>query len=470
MSYDPTKQRVMKEVAKKLMFNTIRIKMKGKSAKKVLLLPGENCADLKEGLIGAEVGGAKYRPWTSSTHFVLIEREKSIAKKIKKQCKELGLKSFEVINQEVADVSPADIGNDFDIVFLDFCGQLTEKLFLFLYNLEQQNFQTKIMGLTFETLMRQNTFFKNNSTISKWFRRPKDDAKLGNVDGVAENADWACDKTLLALGLRCSSIIECIRYKEPGPAASMVTFFLDQSKTGNNRPDSRINEVSLTMPIGRKEEVTTEKAFNLLTDAFDSAGKKAAFTRKLRALQRAYNNEPSSGKRAWIKRSINEHLRIPLIVSALNLQDDYKRASSAGVKAGIKRKINALCSFNATDATPQPQPKKKKKWKMEKRVTVEDGKILTTRKNKKSGRRRGRISLEERISHVFGDNFIPTLIGVAKGSHQLLDVCEKLEQETGIHSSAPSMKRLFLDHRTMIPQDSSLYFACTQNRGKRVEA
>jgi len=468
MSYDPTKPRVMKKISKDIMFQAIHRQLNGQTATKVLLLPGEKCADLKQGLMGVEVQGEDYYPWNTDTHFTLMERDLSVAKKIKKQCQLLGLKSYEIIIQEVTKGLPPHFSNEFDVVFFDFCGQFTEQMFRFLHNLEQNNFQAKIMGFTFSTLIRQNTFFKNNPEINQWFKRPTNKVLLGSVEGLDQNADWACDKTLLALGLRRLSVIEFIHYKESGPACSMVTFFLDQDQTPNKRPDNRINEVSLKMQTGGSKEVSAERGLDYLTESFDSAGKKAAFIRKLRTLQRAYNSEPSSGKRAWIKRDINEHLRIPLICAALNLQDAYDKSSSPGVKAGIKRKINSLCSL---DATSRPQPKKKKKrgWKVETRVTPEDNKILTERKNKKSGRRRGRISLKERMAHAFGENFIPTLVNVAKGSHQLLDVCEKLERKTGIHSSAPSIKRLFLDHQALIPQDSSLYFACTQIRGRRVE-
>lgn len=301
MAYDPNKERVFKKMAREMMFDQVREKLHG-PAGSALLFPGENCVDLIQGL---ELGVFK-----KNTYFCLIERDWEIADKIEKTCKRLRL-NFDIFDEDVTKIdfnSECFEGWDFDIAFFDFCGPMTENIFRFLYKLEQIDFKAEILGFTFSAVNRGlSNFPKNNPTISRWFKTPEMTMVMPNLKDSRKTAEWACDKALLALGLRSSSIIDYVHYKERGTSTPMVSFFLDQSKS-TVRPANRIKEVVFekTNSPKRKTNSQDEKTeVELKKLSTMTSGQMAAYSRKKNKLQREYDAAKSAGIKAAIKREMN---------------------------------------------------------------------------------------------------------------------------------------------------------------------
>ena len=211
-AYDPIKTRPMKEVARNMVWDLIE-----GTAKRVLLFPGINCEDL---LLGFKLGKIN-----TETEFVLIEENPKIAISIRRRCSALGIRKFEIVNEHFS--SSSLYGQEkFDLIFLDFCGEMTELIFDALK--DGIKFLSEKIAMTFCTNYMNNPFRNKWNEYRKSFKHPANTI-LGK--GLSfEHANWSCDTALSALGVDAKSLIDFYTYKDGTKGRPMVFFSVDISK------------------------------------------------------------------------------------------------------------------------------------------------------------------------------------------------------------------------------------------------
>ena len=159
----------------------------------------------------------------------------------------------------------------FDVVFLDFCGQITSETLEVLKVLKGDFLsENGVLAFTFSVNFRNNPITKEGIKIRKGFTLPTASFEPGTATKKQKrNAYWSCDKTLKALGLTSRSLGFYMHYKEIKGRVPMVFFTASTNKT-------------------------------------KGVAKKAVKTRNLNKLRRDYANATSSGVKAAIKRKMNQ--------------------------------------------------------------------------------------------------------------------------------------------------------------------
>lgn len=326
MSFDHDKDRPYKSLPRRLAWERVR-----GVAKKVLLLPGRECLDIKEGLA---MGKA-----TVNTEFHLVERDPETAKVIWRECKKLGLKNFTILKGEMCrgrawwnDIEKEHGGDfltkmaEYDLAFFDFCGEMTDKVFRFLMDFgvnghsDWMKFSAKngVLAFTFSTVCRSNHFFCKHEenhdlhdatkgrnlqrfpSTRRGFKIPQ--ANQVNIHLDLYKAAWNCDATLDALGTKGGDLLDFITYKEEGRAKPMVFFTVDAEQLGASEEISNAAWYALDAMAPPKKQ---KKAVAEKSPAMVEAGKKAWHTRRLNELQAEYAAEKIPSQKARIKRIMN---------------------------------------------------------------------------------------------------------------------------------------------------------------------
>jgi len=293
MHYKTDATRIIKNVPRMKVWDSVQGK-----AKRALLLPSTELLDVKQGL---EMGKIDH-----DTYILAFECVRDRAKKIYSDLKAMGFKNVDVIadtvqhyfrhkNQHVWGAH-----KPFDVVFLDFCGELTEDIHEFIsihlnkFVIQNGNglvAKDGVLAFTHSFICRKNLLYKNRPAYRKdSFKYPAD--TLINPNLALEKAAWTCDKALEAMGLKCSALETYVVYNDTG--VSMVYFSI--------KPFSKRKERSDKIRQYQQGHKTTP----------------------------VYSGPLTTGQRAWRTRNLNK------------LQKQYAAATSAGVKAAIKRQINKL--------------------------------------------------------------------------------------------------------------------------------
>ena len=103
-------------------------------AKSAIMIPAHECLCVQEAL--------RQGIFTTDTKILAIEREPLVAKKMAKQLKKLGIKKFEILQEDLKDITrleldyaadkldidPYDCDQYFDFVYLDTCGCYTDSV------------------------------------------------------------------------------------------------------------------------------------------------------------------------------------------------------------------------------------------------------------------------------------------------------------------------------------------------------
>ena len=257
-NYDQEVYRPMKELPRRMVWGLMK-----KTAKRVLMFPGKYGDDIIVGLNYMETRSTKVGRIDKETEFVFIERNPKVARDIKKTCKKLGLKNFRIIVQDFSGDILKDLGH-FDIMFFDFCGQITEMV----YNaLMVSGWSAENIAFTFDAQLRNNPFHKKYPERRASFTLPA--GATGLLSHDKENSIWTCDTVLTALGLNSDYLVNFFGYKEKPKGCPMIFFTL---KTGIENPAMRAHRT---------------RRINLLQTEYDaavSAGVKAGIRRKMNQL------------------------------------------------------------------------------------------------------------------------------------------------------------------------------------------
>ena len=297
MPYDYDAERIYKELPRRMVWDQV----KG-VAKSALLLTGRDCSDIKVGLAMGKMD--------INTTLDIFERDTEVCKKIKQNCLDMGLRNFAIWNSTIQNQDemnlvccyeegmesddPPGLFENYDVMFLDFCGEITQAIYDFL-SYEKLN-KNGVIAFTFSTLYRHNNFYQDNQSIRKSFHTPKGALQLCNADN--SKARWSCDKALESLGLKSESLVHYFHYKDDG-CMPMVFFTIDPSKKKKVYTYTKI-----------KQEQTIKKGdTDLKNPVMVRAGKKAAQTRKVNAMQKEYDLASTAGVKAGIKRRMNKLIK-----------------------------------------------------------------------------------------------------------------------------------------------------------------
>lgn len=288
MKYDYDVNRVYKTLPRTLAWDAV----KG-VAKAVLLLPGRDCLDIKQGLTMGKIN--------LDTHLVLFEKDKEIAKIIVDTVKGMGFKKFDVRNYKVQWHSSerSDLNNEgfpkFDLAFLDFCGEITDEVADFI----RDNFDTRyrtsmsedgVLCFTFSTQLRNNNFAKKYGGYGgEKFNLPAE-SMLWENSRCREKAIWICDAILSEMELKSGSLRHFITYVD---TRTPMLFF--SIKTIKERKE-------------KKEAVKKQNAKSKTAPVYSgtlSPQQRAWVTIRRNKLQQEYDAATTPGVKAWIKRRMN---------------------------------------------------------------------------------------------------------------------------------------------------------------------
>lgn len=128
----------------------------------ILTLTSPTCGDIVDGINRGLID--------KKTRLTIFEKEPSFVKDIHKKLTSLGLKNFDIINLAIEDgveiICQLHKIRPFDLVYLDFCGNMTKKIKRFLGNYRLYDlFSNVTTAFTFSLNIRQNDlfdFFKPN--------------------------------------------------------------------------------------------------------------------------------------------------------------------------------------------------------------------------------------------------------------------------------------------------------------------
>jgi len=256
--YDQEVYRPMKELPRRMVWGLMK-----KRAKRALMFPGKYCDDVIVGLNYMETRSNEVGRIDKETEFVFIERNPKVARDIKKTCKKLGLENFRIIVQDFSGDILKDLGH-FDIMFFDFCGGMSERIF---NALMVSGWSAENIAFTFDSGLRNNDFHKKYPGRRASFVLPA--GATGLLSHNKENSIWTCDAALAALRLNSDYLVNFFGYKEKAKGCPMIFFTL---KTGQGNPATKAHRT---------------RRINLLQTKYDaavSAGVKAGIRRKMNQL------------------------------------------------------------------------------------------------------------------------------------------------------------------------------------------
>lgn len=306
MSYNTEKNRVQKGKVYKHLWSS------GRKIKKYLTLPSRHGLDIRHLL---ETGAI-----TLSTEIVAFEKYPSIAKDTKKLLTSLGFKKFTVhvgeIEKHSATIIESHMEKKFDLIFFDFCGNLSRKVQKFLKEVAPVIAETRV-ACTFDLHFRRLdcSFY----TLDELFMEHAFAFyNVPNIELSKENCEWTMGAFICAIneGLKdedeyenfgdfCyevneSPYVTCgisnvIIYKEESYAHTM-TFFIFSGK-GRYRKSMKLSLEELQIPQGKKAWITRRKNEKKKSD-FESL--------TMQELWSKYHSQTSAGKKAAIRRIINK--------------------------------------------------------------------------------------------------------------------------------------------------------------------
>ena len=257
-NYDQEVYRPMKELPRRMVWGLMK-----KRAKRALMFPGKYCDDVIVGLNYMETRSNEVGRIDKETEFVFIERNPKVARDIKKTCKKLGLENFRIIVQDFSGDILKDLGH-FDIMFFDFCGGMSERIF---NALMVSGWSAENIAFTFDSGLRNNDFHKKYPGRRASFVLPA--GATGLLSHNKENSIWTCDAALAALRFSSDYLVNFFGYKEKAKGCPMIFFTL---KTGQGNPATKAHRT---------------RRINLLQTKYDaavSAGVKAGIRRKMNQL------------------------------------------------------------------------------------------------------------------------------------------------------------------------------------------
>ena len=215
-NYDHSSQHIFKHTARYVMGHSIR------GARKALFLPGENALCVE---VAFQCGAIN-----KQTDVVLYEGNSDprarakIVKKIHLRMKEIGVVKYEIREKNILNDK---LESDFDLAYLDFCGQMTEKVFNFLR--VNNVLLSKIpVGYTFSLKPRMNTLYQETFGDYDYtnIKYPTNAQFLSADLKASDVSDWTICKFFEAIQAyeRCWELETLINYKEEGQAIPMVFF------------------------------------------------------------------------------------------------------------------------------------------------------------------------------------------------------------------------------------------------------
>jgi len=200
--------------------NQLWSRVKG-TAKKVLLLPGRDCLDIKAG-----IDAGKINPKT--TELYLFESRKDIAKIIRANCKKMGLRHAYIyptsVHKEVGKDVIESVEN-FDLMFFDFCGYVKPEIIDFLEWLcPKTQDPANIIAFTFSVGLRNNPLYNLDPQFNKTFHPPTGSICPWSSE-TKDKAAWTAQKTLKTIKKTDKDLIDFIHYNDTG--SPMLFFSID---------------------------------------------------------------------------------------------------------------------------------------------------------------------------------------------------------------------------------------------------
>lgn len=265
-------------------------------AKKVLLLPGRDCLDIKEG-----IDAGKIDPETTVLH--LFEEYSDIARIIRKNCKKLGLKHATVFDMQVQHLHWGETAlysffhtktgrlakgrSNYDLVFLDFCGQITQEILDFIKFIAIPNrinlmSDDGVLAFTFAYGLRREEFFKSQAHVrmNKTFIPPAGSLRPWSSQ-AQKKAVWTAQIALKSIKKGYKDLIDFYAYNDT--KTPMLFFSVDFSGKQVQKKERKKHESNNYLPGARQAWVT----------------------RRTKKLQAEYKVATGPGDKSWIKREIN---------------------------------------------------------------------------------------------------------------------------------------------------------------------
>jgi len=273
MSYRNDAPHIWKDAVYRLLFSEARIK----PIKKYVTLPAIHCRDIEWGINNGFID-------PETTEILAFERNINLIAQIEMKINQLQCKRATVVPVDITSADSAikdfDKGSPIDLMFIDFCGEMTEKVFNFIRKIGSISIAIP-SGWTFCLSSRRNkwldkirdefkdTKFKVNHTFMGLVKMP---------ERLIHNMNLTISDFFEAHNIFSNRMLSRVfTYREDGRAQNMLFF------------TNKCTNPQMTLPVQTR-----------------SKAKKTQYSElSIAQLNDLYHAEISAGKKAAIKRAIN---------------------------------------------------------------------------------------------------------------------------------------------------------------------